>query len=241
MIKLIAFDADDTLWENEALYQKGRHRFNALLANYGIEAPPVEQIDAIEIRNLPYYGYGAMSFVLSLIEAAIELTGGRIAAEDIRELLHLGKEMLGAKVVLYEHVQPVLAELSQSYPLMLITKGDLNHQQTKVARSGLAGYFAHVEVVHDKNPGIYAAIFERRGVPPAEVLMVGNSLKSDILPVLELGGAAVYIPNALTWSHEVVEPPPWAEGRYVQLAHIGLLPEAVAGLSSSPVPGGKVA
>lgn len=231
MIKLIAFDADDTLWENEALYQKGRQRFNALLANYGIEAPPVEQIDAIEIRNLPYYGYGAMSFVLSLIEAAIELTGGQIAASDIRELLHLGKEMLGAEVVLYEHVQPVLAELSQAYPLMLITKGDLNHQQTKVTRSGLAGYFAHVEVVHDKNPGIYAAIFERRGAQPAEVLMVGNSLKSDILPVLELGGAAVYIPNELTWSHEVVEPPPWAEGRYVQLAHIGLLPEAVAGLN----------
>lgn len=233
-IHLIAFDADDTLWENEAYYQRGRQRFNRLLARYGVDAPPVEEIDAIEVANLPLYGYGAMSFVLSLIEAAIQLTGGRVTGEDIAELLDLAKEMLGQEVELYEHARPVLAELHGRYPLMLITKGDLNHQMAKVQNSGLGEYFEHVEVVHAKTPAVYAGVFARHGYAPAQVLMVGNSLRSDILPVLELGGRAVYIPNDLPWAHEHVELPGGCDGRCYELQHLGELPGLLEHLDAYP-------
>jgi putative hydrolase of the HAD superfamily len=223
-IQLLAFDADDTLWENEIYYQRGRERFNRLLARYGVDAPPIEQIDAIELANLPLYGYGAMAFVLSLIEAAIALTDGRVAGEDLRDLLELAKEMLSAEVELFEHARPVLAELHGRYPLMLITKGDLNHQLAKVARSGLQDYFAYVEVVHTKTPDVYASLFDRHGFAPENVLMVGNALRSDILPVLELGGRAVYIPHDLTWGHEHAELPGGCNGRCYELQHLGELP-----------------
>lgn len=229
-IHLLAFDADDTLWENEAYYRRGRERFNRLLARYDVPAPPIEQIDAIEMANLPLYGYGAMSFALSLIEAAIELTGGRIRGADLRELLDLAKEMLSMEVELYEHARPVLAELHGRLPLMLITKGDLNHQLTKVANSGLQDYFDHVEVVHAKTTAIYAGVFARHGYAPETVLMVGNSLRSDILPVLELGGRAVYIPNDLPWAHEHVELPDGCDGRCHELQHLGELPGLLARL-----------
>jgi putative hydrolase of the HAD superfamily len=224
-IQLIAFDADDTLWENEALYHRGRERFRALLAPYGIEQVSDETLDEIEIGNLPLYGYGVMSFVLSLIESAVTLTNGRVTGAEIQQLLDLGKEMLGAEVVLFEHVEGVLARLRSQFPLMLITKGDLNHQQAKVSRSGLQENFHYVEVVSEKTPEVYAEIFQRRGFSPENILMVGNSLRSDILPVLALGGQAVYIPQALNWAHESAEPPEGADGRFFELPHIGLLPE----------------
>ncbi|MFN2198686.1 MAG: HAD family hydrolase [Anaerolineales bacterium] len=224
-IQLIAFDADDTLWENEALYHRGRARFRALLAPYGIAQVSDEALDEIEIGNLPLYGYGVMGFVLSLIEAAVKITDGRVTGAEVEQLLDLGKEMLGAEVVLFEHVEGVLRRLREQYPLMLITKGDLNHQQSKVSRSGLQENFRYVEVVSEKNPEIYAEIFQRRGCAPENILMVGNSLRSDILPVLALGSMAVYIPQALNWTHESAEAPDGTDGRFFELPHIGLLPE----------------
>lgn len=232
MIKAIAFDADDTLWENEALYQMGRERFQKILRKYGISNPSIPLIDSVEIGNLKYYGYGAMSFVLSLMEAAIELTNGQISGTDMKELINLGKEMLSAEVELFEYAEQTIVNLHQNYPLILITKGDLNHQLSKVARSGLQNYFQGIEIVHDKTPEIYAEIFARYGYQLSQVMMVGNSLRSDILPILAIGGTAVFIPNQIQWSHEVVELPGGCDGRCIQLENLSQLPELLEKLNS---------
>ena len=228
MFSLIAFDADDTLWHNERLYHHGRERFRQLLAEYGIDGVDDARVDAVEVRNLPYYGYGVMSFILSLIEAGIELTAGRLRSEDVQALLDLGKEMLRAEVEVYDGVADTLAALSADYPLMLITKGDLFHQQFKVAGSGLEGYFSHVEVVSQKDASTYADILDRHGVDPEKFLMVGNSLRSDVLPVLELGGWGVLVPNELTWSHESGDLPVDAGERFFEVAGIEQLPGLLA-------------
>lgn len=224
MLDLIAFDADDTLWHNERYYRMGRDRFRAMLLRYGVNSASDSRLDEIEIRNLPYYGYGVMSFVLSLIESGIELTDGRFSIEDVSALLKLGKEMLDAEVELYDHVPETLAQLSETYPLMLITKGEPNNQIAKIARSGIDHLFRHIEVVHDKKPATYAKLLTRAGVQPERFLMVGNSIRSDILPVLELGGWAVYIPNDLTWAHEHLEIANHAYPRLFEIAGISELP-----------------
>ncbi len=195
MLDLIAFDADDTLWHNEDLYQDARDEFRALLAPY---APPPDLDDivhATEMRNLPTYGFGVSSFTLSLIETAIAVTDGRVTGAEIDRLLAIARRMIWADIRLIDEVEDTLAALADNYPLLLITKGDLLHQQDKVARSGLGRYFSGVEVVSDKTAATYADILRRRGVEPARFLMVGNSLRSDILPVAEIGGHAVYVPG----------------------------------------------
>jgi putative hydrolase of the HAD superfamily len=234
MFDLIAFDADDTLWHNERLYRMGRERFHRLLAKYGLRDTLDEideRVNQTELQNLRYYGYGVTSFVLSLIEASIELTGGRISAVDIRELLDLSKEMLSAPVDLFEGARETVARLSTTCPLMLITKGDLLHQQAKVDQSGLRDYFRYVEVVSDKSLETYAAILSRRAIQPSRFLMVGNSLRSDILPVIQLGGWAVYIPAELSWSHEHVDAVGALGDRCSELGHLGELPAFVDGLT----------
>jgi putative hydrolase of the HAD superfamily len=234
MFDLIAFDADDTLWHNERLYRMGRERFHGMLVKYDLcDTPDAidERVNRTELQNLKYYGYGVMSFVLSLIEASIELTGGRISAFDIRDLLNLSKEMLSAPVDLFEGAEETVARLSAAYPLMLITKGDLLHQQAKVDQSGLRGYFRYVEVVSDKSGETYAAILSRRAIQPSRFLMVGNSLRSDILPVIQLGGWAVHIPAELSWSHEHVDAHGALGERGFELEHLGELPAFVDGLT----------
>jgi putative hydrolase of the HAD superfamily len=221
---VLAFDADDTLWHNESLYRDGRERFRKLVAKYAVHEITDEQVDAIEMRNLPLYGYGAMSFVLSLIEAGITLTGGRFSSADVNALLDLGKEMLGAGIQLFDHVEETLSRLFVRYPLMLITKGDLNHQLAKLERSGLKDYFTYVEVVSDKTSTVYASILERNQIPPEKFLMVGNALRSDILPVLEVGAWAVYIPNDMTWAYEHTQLEDQERPRMFELAHLGELP-----------------
>lgn len=228
MFDVIAFDGDDTLWHNESLYQMGRRRFEALLAKYGVTEIDERRVDEIEIRNLPYYGYGAMSFVLSLIEAAIELTGGAMTSTDIQDLLMLGKEMLSTAVELFEGVAETLAILAQQRSLVLITKGDLQHQQSKVTNSGIQGFFKQVEIVSDKTPAVYQGILARLGVPAERFLMVGNSMRSDILPVLALGGWAVHVPHHLTWSHEAVEPPDGPLDRFYEIERLDQLPELLS-------------
>lgn len=225
--ELIAFDADDTLWTNESLYQMGRQRFEALLARYEVQEDLNAKVDATEVRNLRCYGYGVVSFILSLIEAGIELTGGRITGEDVMVLIALSKEMLAADVGLFEHAEDAVAELSASYPLMLITKGDLLHQRSKIKRSGLADHFEHVEVVSEKSVATYEEILSRHSIDPQRFLMIGNSMRSDVLPVLELGGWAVYIPNELTWSHENADPPVERGHRCLEVEHLGLLAERI--------------
>jgi putative hydrolase of the HAD superfamily len=230
---LIAFDGDDTLWHNERSYREGRRRFQQVLVQAGV-ALSEEQIDECvnrtELANLEYFGYGVSSFALSLIETAIDLSGGRVGGSDVRLLIDLAREMLTEQIELFDGVGETLATLSSAYPLMLVTKGDLLHQTSKLERSGLRGYFNHVEVVSHKTPAVYAAILDRHGIDPARFLMIGNSLKSDVLPVLDTGGWAVHVPAALTWSHEHADAPQHATERFFELRTLADLTGLVATL-----------
>lgn len=224
-IDVIAFDADDTLWHNEPLYSEVQERFMQIVAPYCDHCEIHSRLYETEIRNLEHYGYGIKAFMLSLIETAIEVTEARIPAREISQIIMLGRKMLTADIDLLDHVAETIPALAQSYPLMLITKGDLLDQQAKVARSGLGEYFGIVEVVADKTRDIYASLLARHSIEPSRFLMVGNALRSDILPVVVLGGHAVYIPYAATWTHEHVEVPDDERAKFHQIEHVGLLPE----------------
>lgn len=220
----IAFDADDTLWHSESLYAAAQEEYHRLLAPYA-EAETVKRIlHQTEMRNLPIYGYGIKGFALSLIEAALELSERRITGHELQRVLDLAKQMLNTEVELLEGVAEVIAQLAAIYPLLLITKGDLIHQENKIEQSGLKAYFRSIEIVADKTPQSYATLLERQHIEPARFLMVGNSLRSDILPVLAIGGEAVHVPYAITWAHEHVDVPPEQQGRYHELENIGQLP-----------------
>jgi len=223
-IHWIGFDADDTLWVNERLYREARSRFDALLATYGVDlAKANRRVDEIELHNLQWYGYGVMSFGLSLIEAAVDLTQGRILGQGISQVIELTKDMITAEVELLEGAEQALAELSSAHPLLLITKGEPNHQHSKIERSGLRRHFRQVEIVLDKTPATYAEILKRQAVEPAHFLMVGDSLKSDILPVVAVGGWAIHIPADLNWEHEVVEIPPHLRSRVFEVGALSEL------------------
>jgi putative hydrolase of the HAD superfamily len=222
--EVIAFDADDTLWHNERLYVSTQAKLKQLLAHYHRPEWIDERLYQTEMRNLQHFGYGIKAFALSMIETAVELTEGRIAGADIQTIIDSAKEMLAADVELLEHVAETLASLTNIYALMLITKGDLRDQEIKIARSGLAQHFRHIEIVSDKSRESYDVLLRRRGIAPERFLMVGNSLRSDILPVLALGASAVYVPYQLTWVHEAAEPPPADQPGYYEVEHLGLLP-----------------
>lgn len=234
----LAFDADDTLWHNETIFEKVHARYRELLSQYHDASTVDRSLFATEMRNLEAYGYGVKGFTLSAIETAISLTGGKITGEEIQRLIELGREMLAHPVELLEGVAETLATLSPHYRVLLITKGDLRDQERKLARSGLASHFHGIEIVSEKDPTTYAAIFRRHQIEPERFLMVGNSLKSDILPVLSLGGSAAYIPYAITWAHERVEQPPPETDRFFNLTSIRDLPAAVSRWASG-VPGSK--
>lgn len=221
---VIAFDADDTLWHNERLYANTQAKFKQLLAHYHSPEWIDERLYQTELRNLQHFGYGVKAFALSMIETAVELTEGRITGSDIQTIIDAAKEMLAADVELLEHVAETLASLANTYGLMLITKGDLRDQELKISRSGLAQYFRHIEIVSDKSQASYETLLQRHGIAPARFVMVGNSLRSDILPVLALGASAVYVPHQLTWVHETAEPPPVEQPGYYEVEHLGLLP-----------------
>ena len=226
---LIAFDGDDTLWHNERSYRDGRERFRRLLARAGIDLSDADAeacVNRTELANLEYFGYGVSSFALSLIETAIDLTGGRIAGRDVGELIDLARQMVSEEIELFEGARDTLAALAASHPLMLVTKGDLLHQTSKLERSGLRPFFTFVEVVSHKTPDVYRSILDRYGVDPRRFLMVGNSLRSDVLPVLGVGGWAVHVPAALSWSHEEADPP-GATHQYFELPALAQLPPLV--------------
>jgi len=231
MFDLIAFDADDTLWHSESHYADAQAKFKQLLTQYHSPEQIEQRLHQTEMRNLQLYGYGIKGFALSLIETAIELTEGRIRGDEIQHLIDLAKDMLTAEVQLLDHAADSVARLAASYPLMLITKGDLFDQETKIARSGLRPYFQYIEVVSDKTDDSYSALLAKYQLDPARFLMVGNSLRSDILPVVALGGQAVYIPYQITWAHETVVLSEQDRSRFFELEHIGLLPALVERLS----------
>jgi putative hydrolase of the HAD superfamily len=230
-IDVIAFDADDTLWHNEPLYTVTTENFVDLLAGYHDREWITARLYETEVRNLDYFGYGVKSFALSMIETAIELTEGRVTGADIRRIIDYAKQMLRAPVHLLEHVAETVAALAPAHRLMVITKGDLFDQESKLAQSGLADYFTHVEIVSEKNRAAYESILAQHRIDVGRFLMVGNSLRSDILPVVELGGRAVHIPYRTTWAHETVSEP-LDEGSYYALEHIGLLPALVTQIAA---------
>jgi putative hydrolase of the HAD superfamily len=227
-LDIIAFDADDTLWHNERLYAAAQDRFVELLTHYHEPEWIRERLFQTEMCNMQHFGYGIKAFALSMIETAVELTEGRVSGCDIQALIDVVKGMLRAEVVLLDHVAETISQLAARHRLIVITKGDLFDQEGKVARSGLARYFEHVEVVSEKTSASYAALLGRLSVAAARFVMVGNSLRSDILPVLALGGRAGYVPYALTWAPEVVEPPPAGQPGYHQIEHMGQLLKLLA-------------
>jgi putative hydrolase of the HAD superfamily len=224
-LQLVAFDADDTLWLTEPGYSAAQEKLQQLLEPY-VELDALAQaVYETEMRNMPLYGYGAKPFILSMIETAIELSAGEISARDVRRIIDIGRDMLNAPLSLLPGARETLERLAPAHNLILITKGDIFDQEGKLARSGLAGLFRAVEIVGEKDEATYARILARHGVEPGGFLMVGNSLRSDVLPVLAIGGRAVHIPYHITWLHETVDEARLPKDGYFTLENIGQLPE----------------
>ncbi|MEP6752263.1 MAG: HAD family hydrolase [Candidatus Dormiibacterota bacterium] len=229
-IKVLAFDGDDTLWHNETRFNVTQGELRELVRRHVPDADVDSHLFDVEMRNLGLYGYGVKAFTLSMLETAIQLTDGRIPATDLQVILGWGKRMLTAPTELLDGVAEALRDASTRYSLLLITKGDLFDQETKLAQSGLGDLFAGVEILSDKTAGTYASLLKRRGIEPAEFVMVGNSLRSDVAPVVEVGARAVHIPYHVTWSHEhlpdgVLPPSGWY--RLNGLSELGALLESI--------------
>ena len=203
-IKTIAFDADDTLWVNETYFRETEERFASLLESYETKNKVDQELFKKEMQNLPVYGYGIKGFMLSMIELALELSNGSVSSKVLQEILMMGKEMIAHPVELLPHIKEVLESLSKKYRLIVLTKGDLLDQERKLESSGLSKYFHHVEVMSDKTPEKYKDLLDHLQIKISEFLMVGNSLKSDVLPLIEIGAQAVHIPFHTTWAHEEV-------------------------------------
>ena len=206
-IKAIAFDADDTLWVNEPFFRNAEKEFCELMKDYIDEERCNQLLFDIEMQNLPLYGYGIKPFTLSLIEAAIRFSGGKISIDGINTLIERGKEMLDQPIEILDGIPETLQKLNGDYRLVMATKGDLLDQERKLIKSGLEPYFHHIEIVSDKTEVQYSKLVKHLDVKPEEFLMVGNSVKSDILPVLNIGAHAFHIPFHTTWAHEVVKEP----------------------------------
>lgn len=202
--KIIAFDADDTLFVNEPYFQEMEHRFCEMMSPYLTQHAISQALFEIEIKNLSIYGYGIKGYILSMIEAALQISDHTISVEAIEKIIGFGKELLEKPIELLDGVAQTLNILSQKYKLVVATKGDLLDQQNKLQRSGIAHFFHHIEVMSDKKVSDYQKLLKHLDIDAKDFAMVGNSLKSDILPVLELGASAFYIPFHTTWAHEKV-------------------------------------
>ena len=222
-LSAIAFDADDTLWHNERFFRLTHDHFSDLLSDYAGRDHLEERLLEAERRNVGRYGFGIKGFVLSMIETALEVTDNRVPGAVIGEIVAAGREMLGHPIELLPHAEAVLARLKGRYPLLVITKGDLIDQERKIAQSGLGEVFDGVEIVSTKTPAVYAEIFRRRAIPLDAAMMVGNSLKSDVLPVLALGGWGVHVPHELTWALEH-DTAPEDSARFRLIDDLGQLP-----------------
>ena len=221
-ITTLGFDADDTLWHNESLFESTHKRYCELLAHYHDADTIEERLLATEMGNLELLGYGVKAHAISCIETAIQLSDGRVSAEEINAIVGLAKNMLRHPVELLTGAAGTIPELARNRRLLLITKGDLRDQERKIRQSGLEQHFADVEILSEKNASTYRRVLARHAVAPHEFLMVGNSLKSDILPVLDIGGMAVYVPYPITWQAERAEIPsgPETEGRFFQIRNL---------------------
>ncbi len=232
MIRWIAFDADDTLWENEKYYYQGQKLLAEILSPFKTKDIVDEALLKKETANLPWYGYGIKSFGISMIETAIELSGGKVGSLEISKIIQHLRNMLAQPAELLEGVQETLDLIQADYKLMVITKGDLLDQERKLASSKLENYFKAYEVVSDKMDLTYEQILKKHAIIPSEFLMVGNSLRSDVLPVVKIGGFGVYVPHKFTWAHEIVEVGESNSNGYVQVNTISELPEVLLALAN---------
>lgn len=231
MINMIAFDADDTLWDAEVHYQNAQEELRQILSPWKESKKLDDILLEVEVRNLPLYGYGAKAFVLSMIEAALQISSGEIGGDSIEKILSIGRSMLKNDISLRPKVEDTVKNLSMTHRLMIITKGDLLDQTAKVERSDLASYFSAVEVVNEKTSATYSSILKKYSLDIETFLMVGNSLRSDILPILALGGRAVHIPADTTWELEMASEHEKAGKEYFELEHIGQLPDLISEIS----------
>lgn len=225
----IGFDADDTLWHNERIYHLTERRFAAMLGEHAPAEDVSRRLLEAEKRNLHLYGFGIKGFTLSMIETAVEVTDGRVSNAAIREILEAGRDMLRHPVEVFPQVRETLEQLADRYRLVLITKGDLFDQERKLAASGLGELFNAVEIVSDKNAATYSRIFTRHGDGPERAMMVGNSVKSDILPAIEAGSWGVHVPYEITWAMEHAEAPV-EHPRFRRVVHLGELSEMITDL-----------
>lgn len=225
-IKVIGFDADDTLWSNACYFQEVERLFCHLLRDCLPEKELIAELFRTETANMAWYGYGAMAFTLSLIETAIRVSHGQVSATVIAQLQAAGKSILDKPIELFPGIPDILPELAAEYRLVVVTKGDLLDQERKLAKSGLLPYFQHVEVVTEKHEANYRQLIEFMNIRPQEFLMVGNSLKSDILPVLAIGGKAVHVPFHMEWQYEKTDKPTTP---YIEVASLHALPAVLKG------------
>jgi putative hydrolase of the HAD superfamily len=201
-IKVIGFDADDTLWVNEPFYQEVEREFCRIMKTYHDEAETSKELFNTEMQNLEIYGYGAKGFILAMIETALRATEGKITADEINKIINTGKTLLNMPIQMLDGVENALKRLQGKYKLILATKGDLLDQERKLQKSGLIGYFHHIEIMSDKHENNYRKLLSHLDIQPSEFLMIGNSVKSDILPVLNIGAKAIHVPFEVTWQHE---------------------------------------
>ncbi|MGR6328309.1 HAD family hydrolase [Sphingomonas sp. XXL09] len=228
-IRLICLDADDTLWHNMRHFEEAERALLAMLAPFAVAEVTRETLEACEARNLPLYGYGAKGFTLSMIETATQLAGPTLPTAPIAAILDAGRALLAHPVTLLDGVEATLDRLAALGRLVLVTKGDLLHQEAKLAASGLGAWFAGIEIVSDKTAKTFSRLFDRYGVAAAEAVMAGDSMRSDVLPALAAGGWAAFIPQEAAWAHESGTEPV-GHARYTWLASLADLPDWVAAI-----------
>lgn len=237
-IRWVGFDGDDTLWKSEDYYRAAEQEFEGIVGRYIDLADRSTQAHLLEVerRNLRVFGYGVKGMTLSMIEAAIELTDERISAGDLRQVIEIGRATLQHPVELIDGIREAVAAIAASHEIVLVTKGDLFHQEAKIEQSGLADLFHRIEVVSEKDTPTYQRVIDELGVTPERFVMVGNSMRSDIAPVVGLGGWGIHIPYHLTWAHEAEHSLAEDEPRMLQIEHASTLPEALARIEALAAP-----
>lgn len=231
MIEVVAFDGDDTLWHNETLFSVTQERFRELLAPYTDAEVVDERLFETEMGNLSLFGYGIKGFTLSMIETAIEITEGRVSTDELRALLDFGKEMLAHPVELLDGAREAIEATSARAQVVLITKGDLFDQESKLARSGLGDLFDAIEIVSEKDEARYRRVLDKHDVAPERFVMVGNSVRSDVIPVARIGARAVHVPYHVTWALEEADPSSLPPSSWTRIEHLGQLPDVLDGFS----------
>ena len=224
-IKYIAFDADDTLWDNEPFYRALEHVFNEIMLDRMTPEESSAELFKTEIANLPLFGYGAKAYTLSILETALRLSNDTLPAASVRRILDAGKQLTDSPLVLLDNVEEVLKALAPKHKLILATKGDLLDQERKLKKSRLEKYFHHIEIMSDKQTGDYKKLFQHLDIEANEFLMIGNSMRSDIFPVVELGGYAIHVPYHTTWEHEKMNDVDLSNDRFMEIDTLLNIPE----------------